>query len=240
MDLRRHGSPDAGAAQRCVRSRHDVHLRSTGQPPRQAGVGSATTYAYDLANQLTTSQDASGVTTYTYDLAGNLHVVEHPSGQRDDNTWDDQNRQTRVLLPAGGIVTSAYRFDGLRHEKADSQGVAKYIWDFQNYLAETDATNSIKSVSTIEPRTYGSLLSQWRKTDTIWVPRYHHWDGIGSTRALSDASGSICDTYLYDSWGNELAATGTTPNRFRWVGRAGMIMKRILILSIFGLASTIL
>ena len=57
--------------------------------------------------------------------AGNLHVVEQASGQRTTSIWDDQNRQTRVLLPAGGIVTSAYRFDGLRDEKLESEGVTK-------------------------------------------------------------------------------------------------------------------
>jgi YD repeat-containing protein len=60
-------------------------------------------------------------TTYTYDLAGNLHIVEQPTGQRTTTTWDDQNRQTGVLLPTGAIVTNTYRFDGLRHSKQEPQ-----------------------------------------------------------------------------------------------------------------------
>jgi RHS repeat-associated protein len=183
--------------------------------------GALTTYAYDLANQLTTSQNATGVTTYTYDLAGNLQVVEQPTGQRTTNTWDDQNRQTSVLMPAGGIVTSAYRFDGLRHEKAEPQSVTKYIWDFQNYLAETDQQDDIQAIYTNEPQPYGNLISQYRKGPTIWVPSYCKYDALGSARVLTDWSGDATDTYLYDAWGNEVAVSGTTINPLRWVGRVG-------------------
>lgn len=183
--------------------------------------GVPTTYAYDSGNQLTNSQDPSGLTTYTYDLTGNLQVVEQPSGQRTTNTWDDQNRQTRVLLPAGGVVTSAYRFDGLRHEKAESEGVIKYIWDFNNYLAETDDRNEIQAVCTNEPEQYGNLISQYRKGPAIWVPSYYKYDAIGSTRVLPDGGGNATDTYLYDAWGNELSASGSTVNPFRWVGQVG-------------------
>ena len=84
--------------------------------------GALTTYSYDLANQLTTSEDGNGVSTYTYDQAGNLNVVEQPTGARTTTTWDDQNRQTGVVLPDGGVTTSTYRFDGLRVSKEDSQG----------------------------------------------------------------------------------------------------------------------
>jgi len=183
--------------------------------------GALTTYAYDLANQLTTSRDASGVTTYTYDLAGNLQVVEQSSGQRTTNTWDDQNRQTGVQLPVGGIVTSAYRFDGLRHEKAQSDGITKYIWDFQNYLAEIDAAETIEAVYTNEPQQYGKLISQYRKGPTIWVPSYYTYDALGSTRLLTNEGGSVKDLYVYDAWGNGGDVTGTTVNPFQWVGRVG-------------------
>jgi RHS repeat-associated protein len=183
--------------------------------------GALTTYAYDLANQLTTSQDATGMTTYTYDSAGNLHVVEQPTGQRTTTTWDDQNRQTRVLLPAGGIVTSAYRFDGLRHEKAEPQSVTKYIWDFQNYLAETDQQDDIQAIYTNEPQPYGNLISQYHKGPMIWVPTYYKFDALGSVRALTDEGGNATDTYLHDAWGNGLAVSGSTVNPFRWVGQVG-------------------
>jgi RHS repeat-associated protein len=184
--------------------------------------GALTTYAYDLANQLTTSQDASGVTTYTYDLAGNLQVVEQPTAQRTTNTWDDQNRQTRVLLPDGTVVTNTYRFDRLRLAKEDSQGVVRFIWDCQNYLAETDAENAIQAEYTNEPQSYGNLISQYRKDGgVVWTPSYYQYDALGSTRALTNGDGNSTDTYVYDAWGNEVSVSGSTVNPFQWVGRWG-------------------
>jgi RHS repeat-associated protein len=180
-----------------------------------------TSYTYDLANQLTTSQDAAGTTTYTYDLAGNLHVVEQPTGARTTTTWDDQNRQTGVIQPTGAVTTCTYRCDGLRHSKKDSAATTKFIWDFENYLAETNAADEIQGIYTNEPQRYGNLISQYRKGPTIWLPSYYHYDALGSTRVLTDEGGSATDTYLYDAWGNELAVTGSTVNSFRWVGQVG-------------------
>ena len=45
-------------------------------------LGVLTTYSYDGANQLETSQDATGTTNYTYDDAGNLHLIEAPGARR--------------------------------------------------------------------------------------------------------------------------------------------------------------
>src|SRR5208337_4292331 len=38
---------------------------------------------------------------------------------------------------------------------------------------------------------------------------------------LINPSGSVTDSYLYDSWGNVLLVSGTTANSFRYVGRMG-------------------
>ncbi|MCL4202817.1 MAG: hypothetical protein KJ000_09990 [Pirellulaceae bacterium] len=183
--------------------------------------GELTTSTYDLANQLVTSQDANGVTTHTYDLAGNLHLVEQPTGQRTTTTWDDQNRQTGVLLPDGSAVTNTFRYDGLRYSKQEPQSTTKFLWDVNNYLAETDADDDIQAVYTNEPQPYGNLISQYRKGPTIWLPSYYQYDALGATRVLTNDAGDMTDTYLYDAWGNELAVTGTTVTPFGWVGQVG-------------------
>jgi len=56
--------------------------------------GEITTFAYDAANQLTTSEDAAGTTNYVYDGAGNLRTATDPSGGITTNTWDDDNRHS--------------------------------------------------------------------------------------------------------------------------------------------------
>jgi RHS repeat-associated protein len=47
---------------------------------------------------------------------------------------------------------------------------------------------------------------------------YYVYDGHGSTRALTDPSGNVTDTYDYDAFGNEIHSTGTTPNEFLFAG----------------------
>jgi RHS repeat-associated protein len=48
---------------------------------------------------------------------------------------------------------------------------------------------------------------------------YYHFDGLGSTRLLMDASGIVTDTYNYDAFGNQIAHTGTTVNEFMFTGQ---------------------
>ena len=192
-----------------------------GTRPLEDASGALTTSMYDLANQLVTSQHAAGATTYTHDLAGNLHIVEQPTGQRTTTTWDDQNRQTGVLLPDGSAVTNTYRFDGLRYSKQGPQATTRFLWDVNNYLAETDADDEIQAIYTNEPQQYGNLISQYRKGPTLWLPSYYHYDALGSTRVLTNDAGVVTDTYVYDAWGNAIASTGSAHNPFRWVGRLG-------------------
>jgi RHS repeat-associated protein len=89
-----------------------------------------------------------------------------------------------------------------------------YIWDDENLLAEADATNTINTVYTNEPRQYGNLASS-RISGTT---RYHHFDAIGSTRQLTNSAGSVTDTMIYDAWGNVVNRTGTAGIVFLWIG----------------------
>ncbi|MGC8843985.1 MAG: hypothetical protein ACP5QS_08600, partial [bacterium] len=49
------------------------------------------------------------------------------------------------------------------------------------------------------------LLSQRRNNASY----FYHYDGLGSTKALSDTNQNIQNTTIYDAWGNVLQASGT-------------------------------
>src|SRR5262249_14887020 len=49
---------------------------------------------------------------------------------------------------------------------------------------------------------------------------YYHRDGLGSTRALTDATGAITDRYAFDAFGRLLREIGGTTNPFRFAGEA--------------------
>ena len=44
------------------------------------------------------------------------------------------------------------------------------------------------------------------------------FDGHGSVRALTNASGAVSDTYDYDAFGNLIHSSGTTPNNYLFAG----------------------
>ena len=67
---------------------------------------------------------------------------------------------------------------------------------------------------------YGNLISQRRSTTTS----FYLFDGLGSTTQLQNSSGSVTDSYVYDSFGYILLTSGSTVNPFRYVGRVGYYM----------------
>ena len=95
------------------------------------------------------ARTSAGVTTYTYDGDGNLLTSLAPGNQWTTNTWDGENRLTKVALPSGIVDTFTYNGDGQRVQKQDSAGTTKHVWDGQNILLETNASNVIQVVYTL-------------------------------------------------------------------------------------------
>jgi YD repeat-containing protein len=122
--------------------------------------GALTTYTYDGADQLSTSQDATGTTNYSYDAAGNQTVAVTPTGQRTTSTWSNRNQRIKVQRPDNTITTMTYRFDDLRYKREEGSATKKCVYDGQNYLLETDASNGITLALTNKPEDYGNLVSQ--------------------------------------------------------------------------------
>ena len=98
-------------------------------------------------------------------------------------------------------------------------GITRYTWDVttDSVLQESDGSGIVQATYTRRPELYGPLLSQYRSGSTS----YYHFDALGSTRALTDDSQTVTDSYTYDAWGNGIARTGTTSTPFRWVGNVG-------------------
>jgi len=50
------------------------------------------------------------------------------------------------------------------------------------------------------------------------VDSFYHYDGLGSTRALSDGSQAVTDTWDYLAYGEVWGRTGTTENAYQYTG----------------------
>jgi RHS repeat-associated protein len=148
-----------------------------------------------------------------------------PAGARTTYAWDPENRLTSVLLPSGARNTFAYNGDGGRVRHDDAAGTARLVWDGANVLAETDAGGTTQAEYTLAPEGYGAVLSQRRGA----ASRFFHFDGLGSADRLSDSSGAVTDSYLYDAYGTPRASSGTTSNRWRFGGRWGYALDADLL-----------
>ncbi len=179
--------------------------------------GTPTTSTYNAGNELITCQTSMGVTTSTYDGGGNLLTCVAPGNEWTTNTWDGENRLTRALLPSGIVDSFTYSGDGLRVQKQDSAGTTNHVWDGQNILLETNASDVINVVYTLAPSLYGNLISQSRGM----VDSFYFFDALTSVRQLTSTMGLVTDSYLFDSYGNTLLANGATTNSFRFAGRIG-------------------
>jgi RHS repeat-associated protein len=188
-----------------------------GNRTRTIASGAITTAAYDVCNQLIKAQNSTGITTYSYDASGNLAAIRNPSGQRTTGVWDTENRLISVRLPGATIDSFTYDGRGTRVKAINSAGTTNFLWDLRNVLVETDGTGATTAVHTLRPDVFGDQVSQNRSGTTS----FYHFDGLGSTDSLSNATGAVTDNYRYDAFGNELLVIGSTTNPFRYVGQQG-------------------
>jgi uncharacterized protein RhaS with RHS repeats len=124
-----------------------------------------TSYTYNAANAMTMIIPPSAAlpTTLSYDGNGNL-TVEQTGAALTTHTWDGENRQLTYASPGTGTETSTYAAGGLRQRKVTPASTTNFIWDQQNVLLETNASNVTQAHCTDFPGVWGGLTSQRRGT----------------------------------------------------------------------------
>ena len=68
--------------------------------------------------------------------------------------------------------------------------------------------------------TMGSMKDCFPKSQNS-SSHFYTYDGLGSTKALTDANQNIQNTTKYDAWGNILQSSGTITNPYLYVGELG-------------------
>jgi RHS repeat-associated protein len=154
--------------------------------------------ALDANGNATSRTDSTGTTNYTLDF---------------------ENRLTGVTLPgSGGTATFKYDPFGRRVQKVFTQNststTTNYAYDGNDTVEETDQNLN--------------LLAKYARTANIDEPlaesrsgtaSYYEADGLGSVTSLSNAAGSLAQTYTFDSFGKVTASSGSLTNRFQYTAR---------------------
>jgi RHS repeat-associated protein len=171
-------------------------------------------YTVNSSNELTGTSNAS----YTYDNNGNATSKTNSSGTT-NYTWDFDNFLASVTLPGtGGTVTFKYDPFGRRIQKAFTQNgtttTTNYVYDGDNMAEMTDQNGNL-----VAKYVQGSAVDEPLAESTSGGTDYYEQDGLGSVTSLTSATGSIAQTYTYDSFGNTTNSSGNVTNPFRYTGR---------------------
>jgi RHS repeat-associated protein len=139
-------------------------------------------YTFDTAGRPNTVTGAENSTTSNYTAAGNQTAI---TGSSRAFTYDAENRQSTASIGGtdGVVTTYTYDGDGRRVQKAVSGGATTtYVYDAQgNLTAEYGAST---------PNSPGTS--------------YLTGDHLGSTRLVTNSSGSAFERYDYAPFGEEL------------------------------------
>src|SRR5581483_6936055 len=160
--------------------------------------GTATTYTYDAAGQLT----SDGTNTYTYDAAGNLTAAG-----ANTYTWDWANRLASSTV-AGTSTSYQCAGDNLRTSKQSGATTTNYLWDREAGDAELvdDGSQSYLHADGVQ-----------EQIDRSGQPQYLLGDSLGSVRGVTDGSGTLTGSADYGVFGTVRSRSGQS-SIFGFVG----------------------
>jgi RHS repeat-associated protein len=149
------------------------------------------------------TQDDDGVTTidYTWNDFGNLLQITNGTST-DIHEYDTDSRRMRSKWNNSGTWVN-FVYDEL--ETSYPAIIAEYTLVSTTYTVTSVNTHALGLVS----------------TNRSGTKRYFHFDGLGSTMALTDGSEVVQDTYTYSAFGVQESSTGSSVNPYRWVGMLG-------------------
>ena len=151
-----------------------------------------------------------------YDAQSNrIQTINHDDFTSQQFFYDAQDRMIQTTSTAG---TSTYSYDymGNRVQQNQSGNVTNYLWDEGSRFREVvyeydnigDATNSYTLVNDM-------ILAQTNATETLYLLP----DRLGSTRAVTDASGTVTDTFDYTAFGELIGDSSSLATNYLFAGQ---------------------
>ncbi|WP_261858900.1 putative Ig domain-containing protein [Photobacterium sanguinicancri] len=168
--------------------------------------GVVSLYNYDANDRLVTKD----LTQYSYDANGNL-LAERTSGAIEKRYF--YNTKNRLISFDDGTQSAVFEYNsnGIRTSISINGVITHYIIDENRDYAQVVREYGAQNKSYV----YGADLLSFNAQGTN---SYFVYDGLGSTRALVDETGSVTDTYDYDGYGTVLKQTGASDNAYLYTG----------------------
>lgn len=168
--------------------------------------GVVNTYVFDDRDRLVNDNN----NTYSYDANGNLTQIITPT----DTQVFAYDARNNLVSYSDSVNTETYVYDHKDNRVRKSSGGVDV-----DYLLDTGIENAAVLEATdgtsLSRFTYG--LGRIAEFDGVSVLTHHH-DGLGSTRALSNSSGLLTDSYEYSAFGLLLDHQGSDDNEFLFAG----------------------
>ncbi len=170
-------------------------------------------YAYDEADEL----EKGGGNTYSYDEDGQRTKAKPSSGSSTSYAYDQAGNLTSVERPKEGEtaeIKDAYTYDGtnLRQTQSINGTKANLTWDTAEGLPLIldDETNSY---------IYGPGGLPVEQISSGGTALFLHHDQQGSTRLVTNTTGTTEAAYTYEAYGRLNATSGTASTPLRYDGQ---------------------
>ncbi|MEW6306293.1 MAG: hypothetical protein AB1705_22730, partial [Verrucomicrobiota bacterium] len=147
-----------------------------------------------------TTNSTKGVDTYDYE---NRLTVRTTGNTTIELLYDGDGNRVRKRVTVGTNVTTTWYV-------VDTKNLTGYAQVLEEHVKVNDGAVTLDRFYTVGL----DLISQTLDSQPSW----YGYDGHGSVRFLTDSNGTVTDTYDYDAYGNLIASTGTTSNRYRYTG----------------------
>ncbi len=171
-----------------------------------------TNYGYDDNDRLLSETGTGGTTTYGHDDNGNT-LSRNAAGGNVHYGYDVRNRL--VHADDGGVVSHfTYDADGIRRSRSVDGRTTSFLIDSNRnhaqVIEEWDDNGQL-----VAGYLHGDDLLRMDGGEGVFTYLY---DGLGSTRLLTDEAGLLSNRYVYKAFGELEAQAGGTSNAYLFAG----------------------
>ena len=164
---------------------------------------------------------SDGEFDYEYDDEGRLtRKTEVSTGNVTEFTYDHRHRTTMITeKTAAGIILNDVRYTydtlGRRIRSSTNGQVVNHLYAGRNAWADFNAAGTATS-RYLFGDAIDENIAKFQVSDGL---RWYFADKSGSIIGVSEIAGGLSGSRLFDSFGNQLAATGSSLDRFAFTGR---------------------